>query len=146
MKKWYDSYINFPYKHLGTDPESGIDCFNLCRLAFKKELNINIPLSTADFCNIVDEDWYQKTHDQFMEDAARLNREDFSWIKVSEPKAFDVILMSMGSTNVTNHCALFVGDGKILQTMLSRTSGIWPYRGPFKEYTTGIYRWKDLQN
>lgn len=54
--------------------------------------------------------------------------------------------MSMGSTNVTNHCALYVDDGKILQTMLNRTSGIWPYRGPFKEYTTGIYRWKDLQN
>ena len=41
---------------------------------------------------------------------------------------------------------LYVDDGKILQTMLNRTSGIWPYRGPFKEYTTGIYRWKDLQN
>ena len=146
MNKWYDSYTNFPYRHLGTDPETGIDCFNLCRLAFKNELGIEIPLSTADFCKIVDEDWYQKTHDQFFEDGARLKLENFSWTKVLEPKPFDVITMSMGSTNVTNHCALYLGDGKILQTMLHRTSGIWPYRGPFKEYTTGIYRWKDLQN
>jgi len=143
---WYNNYTGFPYKHLGNSIDTGIDCFNLCRLVYKNELNIDIPYQTSDFCNIVDEDWYQKTHDQFMENAARLDRDDFSWIKVKEPKPFDVILMSMGSTNVTNHCALYVGDGKILQTMLHRTSGIWPYRGPFKEYTTGIYRWKDLQN
>jgi hypothetical protein len=31
-----------------------------------------------------------------------------------------LILMSMGSTNVTNHIAVHVGDNKILQTMLRK--------------------------
>ena len=146
MNNWYDSYIGFPYLHLGQNPETGIDCFNLCRLVFEQELSITIPLTTADFCNIVDEDWYQKTHDQLMINATKLNREDFSWTKVTNPEPFDIILMSMGSTNVTNHCALYVGDDKILQIMLGRKSGIWAYRGPFKQYTTGIYRWKNMNN
>lgn len=146
MSNWYDQYCNLPYKHLGDNPETGIDCFNLCRLAFKQELDIDIPLSTSDFCKIVDEDWYQKTHTQFFEEGAKLETDNFKWIKVDEPKLFDVITMSMGSTNVTNHCALYLGDGKILQTMLHRTSGVWPYRGPFKQYTTGIYRWNSLTN
>ena len=48
---WYNSYTGFPYKHLGDDIETGIDCFNLCRLVFRNELNIDNP-TTSDFCNI----------------------------------------------------------------------------------------------
>ena len=146
MKKWYDSYINFPYRHLGTDPETGIDCFNLCRLAFKNELGIEIPLSTADFCKIVDEDWYQKTHDQFFEDGARLKLENFSWTKVLEPKPFDVITMSMGSTNVTNHCAMYLGNNKILHTLQNSTSHVAVYGKYYKQYTMGVHRWIGMKN
>ena len=45
---WYNSYTGFPYKHLGDDKETGIDCFNLCRLVFRNELNIDIPYTTSD--------------------------------------------------------------------------------------------------
>ena len=38
--KWYNSYTGFPYKHLGDDIKTGIDCFNLCRLVYKEKLNI----------------------------------------------------------------------------------------------------------
>ena len=146
MSHWYDRNKNFPYRHLGDDPNTGIDCWNLIRLAYLQELDINIKLTTADFCRIVDEDWYQKTQTQFFEDGAKLKLEDFEWVRVSEPKPYDVILMSIGSTNVTNHCALFLGDDKILQTMMNRKSGVYPYRGWFKQYTTGIYRWKSMLN
>jgi cell wall-associated NlpC family hydrolase len=57
---WYKKYVGFPYKHLGEDPISGIDCFNLCTLIYKQELEIDIPYRTKDFCNIIDEDWYSK--------------------------------------------------------------------------------------
>jgi len=140
---WYDSYTGFPYKHLGNDTETGIDCFNLCALVFKHELNIDIPYTTSDFCNIVDEDWYSKTHERWMEKAAS---EEYGWAKVKEPKKYDVILMSLGSTHVTNHCALYLGDNKILQTMINHKSWVAPYGRYYKQYTIGIYRWKDLMN
>ena len=37
--KWYDSYTGFPYKHLGDNITTGIDCFNLCRLVYKEKLS-----------------------------------------------------------------------------------------------------------
>lgn len=146
MTAWYEKYTNLPYKHLGDNPDSGIDCFNLCRYVYKHELNIDIPLATYDFCNIVDEDWYLKTTIQLIEDATKLNRPDFSWIKVTEPKPFDILLISIGSTNITNHCALCIDNTKLLQTMIGRTSWVSPYGKYYKQYTTGIYRWNVTKN
>ena len=51
---WYNSYTGFPYKHLGDDAKTGIDCFNLCRLVYKEKLNIDIPYDTSHFCKIVE--------------------------------------------------------------------------------------------
>ena len=141
MSAWYNKYKDFPYVHLGKNAETGIDCFNLCKLVYLKELNINIPYTTDYFCKIIDEDWYSKTQEKLFERAAT---DEYGWIKVKDPKPFDVITMSLGSTNVTNHCALYVDRGKILQTMIKHKSWIAPYGNYYKQYTTGIYRWKDL--
>ena len=48
---WYNSYTGFPYyKHLGDDIETGIDCFNLCRLVFRNELELGIyPIQPQTF-------------------------------------------------------------------------------------------------
>ncbi len=140
---WYKKYVGFPYKHLGEDPISGIDCFNLCTHIFKEELDIDIPYRTKDFCNIIDEDWYSKTHERWMERAAS---DEYGWTKVKEPKLYDVILMSLGATNVTNHCAMYVARNKILQTMIDHDSWIAPYGRYYQQYTVGIYRWKSLVN
>ena len=70
----------------------------------------------------------------------------YGWIKVKEPKVYDVILMSLGSTNVTNHCAMYVDTNKILQTMINHNSWIAPYGRYYKQYTVGVYRWKSLVN
>jgi cell wall-associated NlpC family hydrolase len=141
MNKWYEKYTGFPYKHLGNSITDGIDCFNLCKLVYKNELSIDIPYLTSDFCNIVDENWYTKTHDQFMLKAATT---EYGWTKVSEPKIYDVIVMSLGSTHVANHCALYVDTNRMLQTMLQHTSWIAPYGSYYKQYTVGVYRWKSL--
>ena len=140
---WYDSYTGFPYKHLGEDTETGIDCFNLCALVYKNELNIDIPYKTSDFCNIVDEDWYSKTHERWMEKAAS---EEHGWRKVKEPKPYDVILMSLGSTHVTNHCALYLGNNKILQTMINHNSWVTTYGRYYRQYTTGYLQMERLMN
>ena len=141
---WYNSYTGFPYKHLGDDTETGIDCFNLCRLVFRNELNIDIPYTTSDFCNIIDEDWYTKTHTQFMLDG--FNNPDLGWEKVKTPQVYDIIIMSLGSSHVVNHCAIYVDLNKMLQTMINHKSWIAPYGRYYKQYTLGIYRWKNLMN
>ena len=71
---------------------------------------------------------------------------EHGWVKVKDPKPYDVILMSLGSTHVTNHCALYVDTNKILQTMINHKSWVTNYGRYYKQYTTGIFRWKDLMN
>jgi len=141
MTAWYNKYKDFPYLHLGNDAETGIDCFNLCKLVYLNELEIDIPYTTDYFCKIVDEDWYSKTQERLFEQAAT---DAYGWIKVKEPQPYDIITMSLGSTNVTNHCALYVDRSKILQTMIKHKSWIAPYGNYYKQYTTGVYRWKDF--
>ena len=141
---WYEKYTGFGYKHLGTEPEQGIDCFNLCNYVYKKELNIDIPYLSSNFCNIVDDDWYNKTNDNMFLDAA--NNIDNGWVKVATPKVYDIIIMSLGSTNTANHCAMYVDRSKMLQTMIGHKSWISLYGNYYKQYTLGIYRWKTLQS
>jgi cell wall-associated NlpC family hydrolase len=143
ISPWYNKYLNFPYQHLGDNIETGIDCFNLCRLVYKEQLNIDIPYDTADWCNIVDEDWYNKTQDRPFD---RGGTEAYGWKRVNKPEKFDVITMSLGSTNVTNHCALYVDNDKILQTMIDRQSWLAPYGRYYKTYTIGIFRWIGMSN
>ena len=112
-EKWYEKYIGFPYVHLGDDPKSGIDCFNLIRYVYKNELDIDIPYDTTDFCDILDEQWYSKTHESWIDEAATIK---YGWERVTKPEIFNVITMNIGSTNVTNHCALYVDKNRILQT------------------------------
>lgn len=140
-KPWYHKYTNLPYLHLGDDPNVGIDCFNLCRLVLNKECGIRVPLCTSDFCNIVDEDWYTKTNIPLFENGASIDNKDFSCIKVTSPKIYDVIFMSLGSTNITNHCAMYIDNNKILHTMIGHKSWVTIYGNYYKQYTTGIYRW-----
>lgn len=138
MTNWYDKYINIPYKHLGNSVKSGMDCYNLCRYIYEQETGISIPFLSYDCCNIVDEDWFNKTSEQFFEQQVSSNPH---CLRVSEPKKLDFVLMSIGSTNVTNHCAMYLGNNKIIHTMIDKPSWVSPYGNYYKQYTTGTYRW-----
>lgn len=140
---WYNKYINLPFKHLGDNPHTGIDCFNLCVFIYKDHLGIELPLKSYDYCNIVDENWYNKvTIDPFKK---AVNETD-DWTLVEEPKPYDIITLSIGSTNVTNHCCMYVDNNKILHTTENRKSWVGLYGNHYKQYTLGIYRWKSLIN
>ena len=143
---WYKKYTGMPYKHLGQDPALGIDCFNLCALVYEKELDIVLPYKTYDFCNIADDVWYQKTNKELILTAATSGVENFEWSKVSSPKTYDIITLSIGATNITNHCALYLGNNKMLQIMDKKVSWVAPYGNYYKQYTTGIFRWKTTNN
>ena len=146
MTQWYDKYLNLPYKHLGQDPITGIDCFNLCALVLKQECGFPVGMTTSDFCNIVDDDWYLKTHESLLDVGANTNRSDFKWKQVTTPDIYDILILSIGSTNVANHCAMYIGNNKLLQIMIDRPSWISPYGKYYKQYTLGIYRWNGLTN
>ena len=140
---WYERYLNIPFKHLGDDINTGIDCVNLSAYIFKQELDIDIKIKSYDHCNIVDEHWYSKmTIDPFYKEL--INNEN--WVKVNNPSKYDIILLSLGSTNVTNHCGMYLGDKKILHTSPDKRSWAGIYGNYYKQYTVGIYRWKSLIN
>ena len=90
----------------------------------------------------MDDDWYNKTNRQAMLEVS--NNGD--WEEVDDLEPFDIILMSIGSTNVVNHCALYLGQGKILQTMENRNSDIYNYHRYYQQYTVKKVRWKNLKN
>ena len=100
--KWYDKYTGLPFLHLGDDPKTGIDCWNLCMYIYRDHRNIDIKQRTIDFCNIVDDNWYNKTTQSLYEDGFKKFSHIFK--KVDDaPKVFDVIVMSIGSTLISNH-------------------------------------------
>lgn len=139
INNWLPSYLNLPYKHLGNSRE-GIDCFNLCRLVLEEQLGYNIPYTTQDSGCDVDVDWYSKTKTaNILFDRAN---PVWGWDVVQEPQSFDVILLSIGSTNAPNHCALLLGK-QLLQISEGKTSFMSPYGRYYKQYTVRVGRWNN---
>jgi len=138
-----EKYIGIPYKHLGTSLETGIDCFNLVVQIYKDKLNIEIPYLSLDFCNIVDEYWYSKSHERLFEIGGT---PEYGWKQVYSPEPYDLITMSIGSTNITNHCAMYLGNNKIIHTLQNNKSHIAVYGKYYKQYTMGILRWIGMNN
>lgn len=134
----WDKYVGLPFKHLGLDPNTGIDCFNLVKYIYKQELEIEIPYTTRDWCNIVDDYWYQQIHEDSIKKASS---KDYGWQLVNSPKEFDVITMTIGSSTITNHCGLYIGNSKILHIFQNHKSHIAVYGNYYKQYTMGINRW-----
>lgn len=141
---WYDKYIDIPFKHLGSDPDEGLDCFNLCKYIIESETGVTIPYYSFDFCNIVDEHWYNKTTESFFDNGIAKKEVNWNWEKVQIPQPLDVILLSIGSTNIVNHSALYVGKDKMIQTTIGNKSWLSPYGRYYKQYTVGVYRWIPL--
>ena len=141
--KWYEKYTGLHYQHLGLDPKTGIDCFNLVKLIYKDELDIDIPYTTRDWCNIVDANWYNYDTTRPFEKAGT---EEFGWKKIEKPKVYDVVTMSLGATNQTNHCALYVDHNRLLHCMDNRKSWVGVYGKYYKQYTSGIHRWIGIKN
>lgn len=151
---WYDKYKNFPYKHLGNDPNTGIDCFNLIRLVYKQELNIDIPYTTATYCKVTDIDWYNKDcGDPFR----KFWDSNLGWKEKNKRNTykeiltpFDVLVMCIPPSNNLNHTALYLGENKLLHIMIERPSWIGPFGSYYEDCTMGVFKWvgmpKNIKN
>jgi len=142
METDWEKYVGIPFKHLGINPEKGLDCFNLIKYVYKQELGIDIPYTTRTFCNIIDENWYRNSHERYFDDSLAGIR---GWERTDELEPFVAITMMMGSSNSTNHCALYIGDNKILHSLQNHSSHITNYGSYYKQYTMGIYKWVGIK-
>jgi len=141
---WYNKYLGAPFKHLGDNIHTGIDCFNLCKFVIEQESNVSIPIKTSDFCNIIEEDWYNRTTEDLLYKGVNFTTNSHYWKQVDTASTLDIVIMSIGSTNISNHCALFIGANKILHSMPGHVSWLAPYGSYYRQYTTGIFRWTPL--
>lgn len=144
---WYDKYKNAPYRHLGLDLETGIDCGNMLKLVYKEQLNIDVPYDTRTFCYDIDQNWYNNIDigNPMLElfDNPDLGFEN---IGNKDIQVYDIVLIHLGSSPIINHCALYVDTNKLLQVRLGHNSYISSYGNYYKQYTAGIYRYKGLKN
>lgn len=146
MKKWYDKYVGIPFADFKNDLTTGIDCVNLTITIFKNERNININTDTSELCPLIERGWYNKLSEDIMLQFFEKYKDYFEEIDKSQLKIFDIILFSIGSTNITNHCAMYVDNNKILHTMENKKSWISPYGRYYKNYTIKAFRWKSQKN
>lgn len=136
---WYDKYTNIPFKHLGNDLAEGIDCFNLIVEIARRELNIELPMRSSDFCS-ADTNWYNHFENPF--EAFKKYPQIITKIdKESTLKVYDIILLSIGACNVINHSALYVDRNKILNIVENSKSRISTYGNYYKNYTIEVWRW-----
>jgi cell wall-associated NlpC family hydrolase len=142
METNWEKYIGIPYKHLGIDPKKGLDCLNLIKYIYKEELNIELPYTTRNFCDILDENWYSRTHERYFDDSKIFAN---GWEKTNTLEPFDAITMVMGTSSITNHCALYIGNNRIIHTIQNHKSHIAVYGSYYKQYTMGVYKWVGMK-
>lgn len=99
----YNNYIGLPYKDNGRD-ESGIDCWGLVRLFYKREYDIDIPSYTEQYVGR-DDPTLTATITKFKAD---------SWIKTNEPEPGNVVLFNI--LGQPTHVGIYLGEGKFLHS------------------------------
>jgi len=117
-----EELIGIPYKHCGRDL-TGLDCYGLVKFCYDKFLGIILPEYTE-----YTEEWY-KTKDGVLE--KKLNEFSKLWTKIEVPEKWDIITFNHGTKNIMNHCALYIGDDKVIHTYKDTPVGICRLTHPY---------------
>jgi cell wall-associated NlpC family hydrolase len=127
----FDEYIGIPFVSCGTSKE-GCDCWRLICLVYRERLSINLPEFTQFDA--------PKTKAELIKVTRAFKENKVKWIKVNDPKPYDVILLRTGS--MLYHSGLVIGrdrmihiDRGINSTIEKYTSRIW------KDKIEGFYRY-----
>lgn len=129
--------IGKPYKNNGRGPNS-FDCFGVVRYIYKNILDIELPEYT-DY----DEKWYDNSNVL----TEQLNRFSRLWFPVKIPEKWDVLTFSHGAPKgITNHCSVYLGDGKMIHCYERSPVVIDRLTRPYwTRNLTGIMRYKKCQ-
>lgn len=112
------------------------DCFTLVRAFYKQEFGIDItPYATYD-------GWWNDGRNFY---ADNLPKEGFYLLDREEPQFGDLYLMCLNSP-APGHCAIWVGDNKILHHVQDRLSRVDQFRGIFRNFTVSRWRHESLRN
>lgn len=133
------------YDHLLGKPfVQGVnDCYSILRSVLKDNFDIRLSNYARP-----DDFWIQgmNLYEENFKKEKFISVTDISLIDI---KIMDVMLVAipdarLPSVVVTNHCAIYVGDGQVIHHPYQRFSTKSPYRGALKNFTVKILRHPDL--
>lgn len=125
------------------------DCYEIMRRMFKDNLNIELTP-------------YARPNDFWLEDdvdpyVGNYTQEGFYLVddpKLEDLRPFDTFLIAIPDPRridktVTNHCAIYIGEGQAVHHRMGMLSSLMPYRGVLRNLTTHVIRHRqvpDLRN
>lgn len=95
-----DKYLGAPFKHMGTDPKTGIDCWQFIKLVYK-DLGINL-LDIGDY----PEDWAKKGLNYF------LSNYHAQWMQVDPGRFLDVVLFR--NNGIVDHAGIALNGNRFI--------------------------------
>jgi len=134
------------YDHLlGQEFIHGVkDCYAILQKLFKHNLDINLSNYARP------DGWWVKEgmdlyKDNYMHEGFGLvELDNLSGIRILDVFLIAIPDLSNLGHSVTNHCAIYVGNGNIIHHRYGKLSQKVPYRGMMKNFTTAIIRHKDV--
>lgn len=141
-----DFFLNNPlkYEHLIGKPfvHGQQDCYEACREIFRD----NTPVRLAPYAR--PDDWWLGGEDLYLKNLGHEGFKILPDLPLSEVQLLDMFLIAlpdprMKGKAVTNHCAMYVGDGYVFHHRLGKLSQKSLYTGFLKDMTTHIIRHKD---
>lgn len=133
----YDHLLGLPFI-FGTN-----DCYEIARRVYADNTPIQLPAYARP------NDFWLGVEDLYLNN---FMKEGFTQIDVplTDLQPLDAFLIAIPDTRqktpriITNHCAVYVGDGKVIHHYLNRNSECVNYKGWVREFTTHVIRHKDV--
>jgi len=126
--------IGIPFLMGGRDPKIGLDCWGLSQEIMKR-YDIVVPDIMETCYDVVKINSHVK--DQKSSD---------NWEEILEPEDGCVVLMAIDEKmpNVVQHIAVYIGDGKIIQTLEKVNSFVVKINDSYwRKRIKGFYKWKN---
>jgi cell wall-associated NlpC family hydrolase len=128
----FTRFIGIPYVDKGTDPKTGIDCWQLVKYFYSEVLGKDIPDYMA---------FYQSSMDK-QEVLAAMSVGFSEWKRVDEPEFGDVLVFRI--TDSPWHTGVYLYDDLMLHTIQGHNSAIERYTSiRWRHRLYGIYRWQN---
>lgn len=113
------TYVGIPYRR-GGETRDGADCWGLVRLWFREQLGVELPMVSDDALREVE-------------------RQRCLWTPIETPARGDLLLFRQPGRAV--HCAVALGDGRMLHAVEGQTSRIDRIGWPWTSWLLGVFRW-----